>query len=89
MVIGYVAWLELHHMIYMRLSENLNGDLVFLVACSRKRFTEVEAEQWWAENRVRVYERYNVKITTNSTTSSDSSAVTDSSVLSSYMPVTY
>jgi len=30
MVIGDVAWLELHHMIYMRLSENLNGDLFFL-----------------------------------------------------------
>lgn len=29
--------------------------------CSRKRFSEREAEQWWAENRVRVHEQYNVR----------------------------
>ena len=28
--------------------------------CSRKRFSEKQAEQWWAENRARVYEQYNV-----------------------------
>ena len=28
---------------------------------SRKRFSEREAEQWWAENRVRVHEQYNVR----------------------------
>ncbi|XP_022960825.1 PH, RCC1 and FYVE domains-containing protein 1-like [Cucurbita moschata] len=31
------------------------------VRFSRKRFTEKQAEQWWAENRARVYERYNVR----------------------------
>ncbi|KAK1319876.1 Protein Brevis radix-like 4 [Acorus calamus] len=29
------------------------------VRFSRKRFSEQQAEQWWAENRARVYERYN------------------------------
>lgn len=29
---------------------------------SRKRFTEKQAEHWWAENRARVYERYNVRV---------------------------
>ncbi|XP_022973773.1 PH, RCC1 and FYVE domains-containing protein 1-like [Cucurbita maxima] len=32
------------------------------VRFSRKRFTEKQAEQWWAENRARVYERYNVRV---------------------------
>lgn len=31
------------------------------VRFSRKRFSEKQAEQWWAENRARVYERYNVR----------------------------
>ncbi|KAG2390971.1 PH, RCC1 and FYVE domains-containing protein [Vigna angularis] len=30
------------------------------VRFSRKRFSEKQAEQWWAENRARVYEQYNV-----------------------------
>ena len=30
-----------------------------VVECSRKRFSEKQAEQWWAENRARVYEQYN------------------------------
>lgn len=30
--------------------------------CSRKRFSEKQAEQWWAANRARVYEQYNVRI---------------------------
>lgn len=30
--------------------------------CSRKRFSEKQAEQWWAENRARVYELYNVRL---------------------------
>ncbi|GLT38494.1 hypothetical protein SLA2020_127400 [Shorea laevis] len=30
------------------------------VRFSRKRFTEKQAEQWWAANRARVYQRYNV-----------------------------
>lgn len=30
--------------------------------CSRKRFSEKQAEQWWAENRARVYEQYNVRM---------------------------
>ena len=28
--------------------------------CSRKRFSEKQAEQWWAANRARVYQQYNV-----------------------------
>ncbi|KAK6925547.1 Brevis radix (BRX) domain [Dillenia turbinata] len=32
------------------------------VRFSRKRFSEKQAEQWWAENRARVYEQYNVRV---------------------------
>lgn len=32
------------------------------VRFSRKRFSERQAEHWWAENRARVYERYHVRI---------------------------
>ncbi|KAL3653329.1 hypothetical protein CASFOL_003010 [Castilleja foliolosa] len=32
------------------------------VRFSRKRFSEKQAEQWWAENRARVYEHYNVRM---------------------------
>ncbi|KAL8246137.1 hypothetical protein R6Q59_007353 [Mikania micrantha] len=32
------------------------------VRFSRKRFSEKQAEQWWAENRTRVYEAYNVRM---------------------------
>ncbi|CAH9100080.1 unnamed protein product [Cuscuta epithymum] len=31
------------------------------VRFSRKRFSEKQAEQWWADNRGRVYEKYNVR----------------------------
>lgn len=31
------------------------------VRFSRKRFSEKQAELWWAENRARVYEQYNVR----------------------------
>lgn len=31
------------------------------VRFSRKKFSEKQAELWWAENRVRVYEQYNVR----------------------------
>lgn len=33
-----------------------------MLKCSRKRFSEKQAEQWWAENRARVYEQYNVRM---------------------------
>ncbi|KAL6010052.1 hypothetical protein ACLOJK_000483 [Asimina triloba] len=33
----------------------------------RKRFSEKQAEQWWAENRTRVYEQYNVRMVDKST----------------------
>ncbi|XP_031388799.1 PH, RCC1 and FYVE domains-containing protein 1-like [Punica granatum] len=36
------------------------------VRFSRKRFSEKQAEQWWAENRARVYEQYNVRATDKS-----------------------
>ncbi|KAK4356491.1 hypothetical protein RND71_025462 [Anisodus tanguticus] len=32
------------------------------VRFSRKRFSEKQAEQWWSENRARVYEQYNVRV---------------------------
>lgn len=32
------------------------------VRFSRKRFSERQAEHWWAENRARVYEQYHVRI---------------------------
>ncbi|XP_060216085.1 PH, RCC1 and FYVE domains-containing protein 1-like [Lycium barbarum] len=32
------------------------------VRFSRKRFSEKQAEQWWQENRARVYEQYNVRM---------------------------
>ncbi|KAH6756631.1 hypothetical protein C2S51_038900 [Perilla frutescens var. frutescens] len=32
------------------------------VRFSRKRFSEKQAEEWWAENRARVYDRYNVRV---------------------------
>ncbi|KAM3337320.1 PH, RCC1 and FYVE domains-containing protein 1-like [Capsicum galapagoense] len=32
------------------------------VRFSRKRFSEKQAEKWWAENRARVYELYNVRV---------------------------
>uniref|UniRef100_F6I5R8 PH, RCC1 and FYVE domains-containing protein 1 n=1 Tax=Vitis vinifera TaxID=29760 RepID=F6I5R8_VITVI len=32
------------------------------VRFSRKRFSEKQAEQWWAANRVRVYQQYNVPL---------------------------
>uniref|UniRef100_A0A1D1XGZ2 Putative E3 ubiquitin-protein ligase HERC1 n=2 Tax=Anthurium amnicola TaxID=1678845 RepID=A0A1D1XGZ2_9ARAE len=37
------------------------------VRFSRKRFSEKQAEQWWAENRARVYEQYNVRMIDRST----------------------
>ncbi|XP_071706511.1 PH, RCC1 and FYVE domains-containing protein 1-like isoform X2 [Rutidosis leptorrhynchoides] len=32
------------------------------VRFSRKRFSEKQAEKWWAENRTRVYQQYNVRM---------------------------
>ncbi|XP_062171208.1 PH, RCC1 and FYVE domains-containing protein 1 [Alnus glutinosa] len=47
--------------VYITLT-NLPGGVKDLkrVRFSRKRFSEKQAEQWWAENRARVYEQYNV-----------------------------
>ncbi|KAJ4804786.1 Regulator of chromosome condensation (RCC1) family with FYVE zinc finger domain-containing protein [Rhynchospora pubera] len=39
------------------------------VRFSRKRFSEKQAEQWWQENRARVYEQYNVRVVDKSTSS--------------------
>ncbi|KAK4408306.1 PH, RCC1 and FYVE domains-containing protein 1 [Sesamum angolense] len=39
------------------------------VRFSRKRFSEKQAEQWWAENRARVYEQYNVRMVDKSSVS--------------------
>ncbi|KAK4278882.1 hypothetical protein QN277_016663 [Acacia crassicarpa] len=49
--------------VYITLT-SLPGGIIDLkrVRFSRKRFSERQAEQWWAENRARVYEQYNVRI---------------------------
>lgn len=47
----------LHDWLFYNPSFNLN-----IGECSRKRFSEKQAEQWWAENRARVYEQYNVRM---------------------------
>lgn len=49
--------------VYITLT-SLPGGVIDLkrVRFSRKRFSEKQAEQWWAENRARVYERYNVRM---------------------------
>jgi hypothetical protein len=51
----------------------LNAYLVCHDLCnySRKRFSETQAEQWWQENRARVYQQYNVRVVDKSTTSVD------------------
>ncbi|XP_074331874.1 PH, RCC1 and FYVE domains-containing protein 1-like isoform X1 [Apium graveolens] len=41
------------------------------VRFSRKRFSEKQAEQWWAENRVRVYEQYNIRMADKSSVGTD------------------
>ncbi|CAD6228151.1 unnamed protein product [Miscanthus lutarioriparius] len=41
------------------------------VRFSRKRFSETQAEQWWQENRARVYQQYNVRVVDKSTASVD------------------
>ncbi|XP_020231048.1 PH, RCC1 and FYVE domains-containing protein 1 [Cajanus cajan] len=48
--------------VYITLT-SLPGGVIDLkrVRFSRKRFSEKQAEQWWAENRARVYEQYNVR----------------------------
>ncbi|KAM7274359.1 hypothetical protein ACFE04_029023 [Oxalis oulophora] len=48
--------------VYITLT-SLTGGLKDLkrVRFSRKRFSEKQAEQWWTENRARVYEKYNVR----------------------------
>ncbi|XP_062231351.1 PH, RCC1 and FYVE domains-containing protein 1-like isoform X2 [Phragmites australis] len=41
------------------------------VRFSRKRFSETQAEQWWQENRARVYQQYNIRVVDKSTASVD------------------
>ncbi|XP_004491255.1 PH, RCC1 and FYVE domains-containing protein 1-like [Cicer arietinum] len=49
--------------VYITLT-SLPGGVIDLkrVRFSRKRFSEKQAENWWAENRTRVYEQYNVRM---------------------------
>ncbi|KAF8396243.1 hypothetical protein HHK36_017858 [Tetracentron sinense] len=57
-----VDWVEQYEPgVYITLT-SLPGGVKDLkrVRFSRKRFSENQAEQWWAENRARVYEQYNV-----------------------------
>lgn len=46
------------------------------VRFSRKRFSEKQAEQWWAENRARVYEQYNVRTADKSSVGAESEDLT-------------
>lgn len=48
------------------------------VRFSRKRFSEKEAEQWWAANRARIYQQYNVPMADKPGISSDREAVAHS-----------
>jgi hypothetical protein len=50
---------------YAYVSHNLEN--LWVCECSRKRFSEKQAEHWWAENRIRVYEKYNVRMIDKST----------------------
>ncbi|KAE9614860.1 putative chromatin regulator PHD family [Lupinus albus] len=54
--------------VYITLT-SLPGGVIELkrVRFSRKRFSEKQAEQWWAENRARVYDQYNVRMIDKST----------------------
>uniref|UniRef100_A0A804K188 Uncharacterized protein n=1 Tax=Musa acuminata subsp. malaccensis TaxID=214687 RepID=A0A804K188_MUSAM len=47
------------------------------VRFSRKRFSEKQAEQWWAENRARVYEQYSVRTVNRSAPSVGNSKRSD------------
>lgn len=48
---------------YFMISNFIIRVLTFIFGeCSRKRFSEKQAENWWAENRARVYEQYNVRM---------------------------
>jgi hypothetical protein len=37
-------------------------DLLLLVVCSRKLFSESEAERWWADNRARVLGEVGIRV---------------------------
>ncbi|CAL0307461.1 unnamed protein product [Lupinus luteus] len=54
--------------VYITLT-SLPGGVIELkrVRFSRKRFSEKQAEQWWAENRARIHEQYNVRMIDKST----------------------
>ncbi|XP_042412359.1 PH, RCC1 and FYVE domains-containing protein 1-like [Zingiber officinale] len=57
-------WVQQHEPgVYITLT-SLPGGMKDLkrVRFSRKRFSEKQAEQWWSENRARVYEQYNVRM---------------------------
>ncbi|KAI4308171.1 hypothetical protein L6164_031273 [Bauhinia variegata] len=61
---GEPEWVEQDEPgVYITLTA-LPGGVIDLkrVRFSRKRFSEKQAEQWWAENRARVYEQYNVRM---------------------------
>ncbi|XP_058196456.1 PH, RCC1 and FYVE domains-containing protein 1-like [Rhododendron vialii] len=58
--------------VYITLTALPGGDKdLKRVRFSRKRFSEKQAEQWWAENRARVYERYNVRMVDKSSMGSE------------------
>ena len=47
----------------------IDGAKGFVFVCSRRRFGEHQAETWWSENREKVYEKYNVRVSEKPTAS--------------------
>lgn len=44
--------------------------LFFSYFCSKRRFNEKQAEEWWNQNKDKVHSKYNLPITKNATTGS-------------------
>ncbi|GAB2289992.1 PH, RCC1 and FYVE domains-containing protein 1 [Dionaea muscipula] len=50
------------------------------VRFSRRRFGEQQAETWWSENREKVYERYNVRVSDKSSVSGQTARRSDGAI---------
>ncbi|XP_077224014.1 PH, RCC1 and FYVE domains-containing protein 1-like [Tasmannia lanceolata] len=60
--------------VYITLSSLPGGEKdLKRVRFSRKRFSEKQAEKWWAENKVRVYEKYSIRTSEKSIAGSPAS----------------
>lgn len=67
---------KLHHLRYIYMFT-----IEYTSICSRKHFREQEAEKWWAENRARLYDKYDIhgeedSITGSLSTSGDKKGAT-------------